>query len=56
MKIKIINAEDTWGLEKKVNIFLESINANQIIDIKYQGIGNHSSCSIDRPSVMIIMK
>jgi hypothetical protein len=56
MKVKIIKADDTWDLEKEINAFLKTVNDNQIIDIKYQGVGNHATYSIDRPSAMIIMK
>lgn len=56
MKVKIIKADDTWDLEKEINNFLNNISDNQIIDIKYQGVRNHSSYSIDRLSAMIIMK
>lgn len=56
MKVKIITANDIWDLEKEINKFLININDNQIIDIKYQGIGNHATYSSDRPSAMIIMK
>ena len=56
MKVKIIRADDTWDLEEEINNFLKNISDSQIIDIKYQGVGNHSSYSVDRPSAMIIMK
>ena len=56
MKVKIIRADDVWDLENKINIFLKDVNDNNIIDIKYQGVGNHPPYSIDRPSAMIIMK
>lgn len=56
MRIKIIQEEDKWDLEKSVNKFLESINNNEILDIKYQGVGNHSTYSTDRMSVMIILR
>ena len=56
MKVKIIKADDTWDLEKEINNFLKNISDNQIIDIKYQGVGNHASYSTGRPSAMIIMK
>jgi hypothetical protein len=56
MKVKIIRADTTWNLEKEINNFLKNISDSQIIDIKYQGVGNHASYSLDRPSAMIIMK
>lgn len=56
MKVKIIKANDTWDLEKEINEFLSNKSDSQIIDIKYQGVGNHATYSIDRPSAMIIMK
>lgn len=56
MKVKIINADNVWELEDKVNRFLKDINDSQIVDIKYQGIGNHGLHSIDRPSVMVITR
>lgn len=55
MRVKIIRADDTWNLEKEINKFLSRIKDNQIIDIKYQGVGNHATCSNDRPSAMIIL-
>ena len=56
MTVKIIYADNVWDLERKINEFLRSINDSRIIDIKYQGIGNHPPYSIDRPSAMVIMK
>lgn len=56
MKVKIIYEDDLLVLENEINKFLESINDSQVIDIKYQGVGNHPTHSIDRPSAMIIMK
>ena len=56
MEVKIIRADDVWDLEKEINAFLKNISDDQIIDIKYQGVGNHPPYSIDRLSAMIIMK
>lgn len=56
MKVKIINADNVWDLEKYINAFLNTVSDSKIIDIKYQGIGNHAATSLDRPSAMIIMK
>lgn len=56
MKVKIIKADNTWDLEKEINNLLKNISDNQIIDIKYQGVGNHAPYSVDRPSAMIIME
>lgn len=56
MKIKIIDADSIWKLENEINSFLSDIDDSQIIDIKYQGVGNHSTYSVDRPSAMVIMK
>lgn len=56
MKVKIIKTDDIWDLEDKINEFLKTVNDSQIIDIKYQGVGNHATYSTDRPSAMIIMK
>ena len=56
MRIKIIQAEDKWELEEEVNKFLQGVTNDGIIDIKYQGVGNHSTYSTDRMSVMIILK
>lgn len=56
MKVKIIKADNVWDLERDINAFLKTVSDSQIIDIKYQGIGNHASYSIDYPSAMIIMK
>lgn len=54
MKVKIITANDIFELETKINAFLKTVDGGRIIDIKYQGIGNHSTYSLDRPSAMII--
>ena len=56
MRIAILNGDNTYHLQKRVNEFLKDIDDSQIIDIKYQGVGNHPTHSIDYPSVMIIMK
>lgn len=56
MKVEIITADDTRDLERKINSFLNDISDSQIIDIKYQGIGNQAPYSLDRPSAMVIMK
>ena len=56
MKVEIIRADNIWDLEKKINKFLSNISDSQIIDIKYQGIGNHAAYSVDYPSAMVIMK
>ena len=56
MKVKIIEKESPWDLEEAVNKFLKSVSPSNVLDIKYCGEGNHSSYSISRYSVMIIMK
>ena len=56
MKVNIIQADNIWDLEKEVNAILSKIDNSKIIDIKYSGIGNRAAYSVDRPSVMIIMK
>ena len=56
MKVKIITADTIWDLELGINNFLRTISDNQIIDVKYQGIGNTAPYSLDRPSAMIILK
>ena len=56
MEVKIIMADDMRELEGKINRFLKTVSDDQIIDIKYQGVGNHATYSTDRPSAMIIMK
>jgi hypothetical protein len=56
MKVKIIRAANIWDLERDINAFLKTISDSQIVDIKYQGIGNHAPYSIDYPSAMIIMR
>jgi hypothetical protein len=56
MKVKIIRADDIWDLEYEINKFLRDMSDDEVIDIKYQGVGNHPTYSIDRPSAMIIMK
>lgn len=55
MKVKIISAENEWDLECRINNFLKTAKDDQIIDIKYQGVGNHAPQSANRPSAMIIM-
>lgn len=56
MKVKTIKADDVWDLEMDINSFLNTVSDSKIIDIKYQGVGNHATSSLDRPSAMIIMK
>lgn len=56
MKVEIIRGNNIWDLEKNINKFLSNINDSQIIDIKYQGVGNHAAYSVDYPSAMVIMK
>lgn len=56
MKVKIIERESSYELERAVNDFLKQINISNVLDIKYCGEGNHASYSISRYSVMIIMK
>lgn len=56
MKVKIIHAETTYALEDEINEFLRLVPSNQILDVKYQGVGNHSAYSTDYPSALIIMK
>lgn len=56
MEVKIIMADKMWELEGKINRFLKTVSDDQIIDIKYQGIGNHAPYSINYPSAMVIMK
>lgn len=56
MKVEIITAGNTQDLERKINSFLNDINDSQIIDIKYQGVGNQAPYSLDCPSAMVIMK
>lgn len=56
MQVKIIRASNTWTLESDINAFLKTKKDNEIIDIKYQGVGNHAPYSSNQPSAMIIMK
>ena len=55
MKIKIIRAEFHHDLEKEVNRVLDRLDNNDIIDIKYQGVGNSPAYSTDRLSAMLIL-
>lgn len=55
MKIKIIKAEYHHELEAKVNKVLDRLDNNDIIDIKYQGVGNSPAYSTDRLSAMLIL-
>lgn len=43
-------------LEEKTNAFLDNMNDDNIIDIKYQNNGYDSTLDNNCPSVMIIMK
>ena len=56
MRVKIIEDDSVWELEKKINEFLKDIDDDKIIDIKYQGIGSSPVHGLDSPSVMVIMK
>lgn len=56
MEVKIIIADGVLDLERDVNKFLNGINDSQIIDIKYQSVGNHTPYGAAKPSAMIIMK
>lgn len=55
MKVKIIRTDTVWSLEEKINELLKDANDSQIIDIKYQGVGNHPAYSTDYPSALVIM-
>ena len=56
MEVKIIQEHSNVALEGAVNQFLQDIDNSQIIDIQYQGVGNHPYNSVDRVSVMIILR
>lgn len=56
MKVKIIRTDTVWSLEEKINELLKDANDSQIIDIKYQGVGNHPAYSTDYPSAMLIVR
>lgn len=56
MRVKIIQEHSNAALEATVNKFLQEIDNAQIVDIQYQGVGNHPSNSVDRVSVMIILR
>lgn len=55
MRVKIIREDNVWDLENAINKLLSEVDSADIIDIKYQGIGNTPAYSTDRPSAMIIM-
>lgn len=55
MKVRIIRADTVWNLEEKINKCLKDADNTQIIDIKYQGVGNSSAYSVDCPSAMLIV-
>lgn len=55
MEVKIISAESTWRLEEKINQFLQT-TTQQVLDIKYQGVGDRSAYGTAEPSAMIILK
>ena len=55
MKVKIVHEDNVWDLENTINKLLSEVDSADIIDIKYQGVGNHPAYSTDRPSAMIIM-
>lgn len=56
MKIHIIKGMNSSHLEEKTNAFLDNMNDDNIIDIKYQNNGYDSPLDDNCPSVMIIMK
>ena len=56
MKVKIIRSCSVSDLEYDINKFLKDISDDQIVDIKYQGVGNHGPHSLDRVSAMIILR
>lgn len=56
MKVKIITSNTEYGLEEELNAFLSRMNDDNILDIKYQGIGCHPPYGTKYPSAMVIMK
>lgn len=56
MKVKIITSNTEYGLEEELNAFLSRMNDDNILDIKYQGIGCYSPYGTKYPSAMVIMK
>lgn len=56
MKVKIIEEESKWDLERQVNEILSNAAPDTIFDIKYCGETNHPPYSCSRYSAMIIYK
>lgn len=56
MKVKILECENKYDLEEKINEKLKKYKNEDIIDIKYSGNGNISTYSINKYSAMIILK
>ena len=56
MRVKILQAHTYGELEEIINKFLSTHDNEDVIDIKYSGVGNHSPYSSDYYSAMIILK
>ena len=55
MKIKILQEDSVYKLQQKLNEALDMLNDDDVIDIKYQGIGNTPAYSTNWPSAMLIL-
>ena len=56
MRVKILQTHTYGELEEIINKFLSTHDNEDVIDIKYSGVGNHSPYSSDYYSAMIILK
>lgn len=57
MKVKIFEEYNNYkSLENKLNEFLKTCNSDDIIDIKYSGVGSHSYGYTKYYSAMVILK
>ena len=54
MKVEIIEKEYFWELEDAINSILSEHKSSDIFDIKYSGVGCHSTYGRDHYSAMII--
>lgn len=56
MRVEIFASERKYELEKMINNRLRKFEDKDIVDIKYSGSGNSSTCSREEYSAMIIYK
>lgn len=56
MKIKVLNSNSIYELEKKVNDFISNFSPSDVFDIKYGVFMDEESYTQTKYSVMIIFK